>query len=134
MLSGKPCRNAHRSVGNRSRYGTDEYDSDSGGLHEQWCCLLDHLQKQQWWCWREDRLVPDELNYVCRYARQLPESTDVCSGGTLRAGIIGASYWRSSEYNATRAWYQSFSSGAQAQFDGYKTTSIYVRVVRFFGP
>ena len=76
----------------------------------------------------------DELNYVCRYARQLPESTAVCSGGTLRTGFIGASYWSSSEYNATRAWYQNFSNGGQAHFDGTKDLSVYVRVVRFFGP
>ncbi|MGA1389425.1 MAG: pentapeptide repeat-containing protein, partial [Ilumatobacteraceae bacterium] len=76
----------------------------------------------------------DELNYVCRYARQLSESTEVCSGGTLRAGFVGASYWSSSEYNATTAWYQNFSNGGQARVDGYKQTSVYVRVVRFFGP
>jgi hypothetical protein len=76
----------------------------------------------------------DELNYVCRYARQLSESTEVCSGGTLRAGFVGASYWSSSEYNATTAWYQNFSNGGQARVDGLKGTSVYVRVVRFFGP
>jgi hypothetical protein len=76
----------------------------------------------------------DELNYVCRYARNLSESSDACSGGTLRTGFIGASYWSSSEFNSERAWYQNFSNGGQAHFDGYKSTSIYVRPVRFFGP
>ena len=32
------------------------------------------------------------------------------------------------------AMYQNFSNGGQARVDGYKQTSVYVRVVRFFGP
>jgi methionine-rich copper-binding protein CopC len=75
----------------------------------------------------------DELNYLCLYARRLPETAGTCTGGSLRTGFIGASYWSSSEYNSTRSWYQNFSNGGQANFDGYKYLSLYVRPVRAFG-
>jgi uncharacterized protein YjbI with pentapeptide repeats len=76
----------------------------------------------------------DELNQVCRYARQLPVDTAVCSGGTLRAGFIGASYWSSTERSTSYAWYQNFSNGGQAHNDSPKSLGIYVRPVRLFGP
>lgn len=85
---------------------------------------------------KTDWFIPskDELNYVCLYARQLAETAGTCSGGSIRAGFIAASYWSSSEFSSTKAWYQNFSNGGQATFDGYKDTSIYVRPVRTFGP
>ena len=76
----------------------------------------------------------DELNQVCRYARQLPVGTAVCSGGTLRAGFIGASYWSSTERSTSYAWYQNFSNGGQAHVDSPKGLGLYVRPVRLFGP
>jgi uncharacterized protein YjbI with pentapeptide repeats len=85
---------------------------------------------------KSDWFIPskDELNYVCLYARQLSESAGTCTGGTLRSGFVGASYWTSSEVSSDKAWYQNFLNGGQASFDGYKGTSIYVRPVRTFGP
>jgi len=76
----------------------------------------------------------DELNYLCLYARQLPENAGTCTNvNPLRSGFIGASYWSSSEFSSTNAWYQNFSNGGQAHFDGTKALALYVRPVRAFG-
>jgi hypothetical protein len=76
----------------------------------------------------------DELNYLCLYARQLPENAGTCTNvNSLRSGFIGASYWSSSEVSSTHAWYQNFSNGGQAHFDGTKGLALYVRPVRAFG-
>lgn len=84
---------------------------------------------------KTDWFIPSkaELNYVCLYARSLSESAGTCSGGSLRTGFVGASYWSSSEYDQDRAWYQNFSNGGQAYVDGLKGASVYVRPVRMFG-
>jgi hypothetical protein len=75
----------------------------------------------------------DELNYLCLYARQLPENADTCTTvNTLRTGFLNQSYWSSSEFSATRVWYHNFSNGGQAHFDGSKDLSLYVRPVRSF--
>jgi hypothetical protein len=39
-------------------------------------------------------------------------------------------YWSSSEYSATKAWYQNFNNGNQANF--YKALTFRVRAVRAF--
>jgi methionine-rich copper-binding protein CopC len=76
----------------------------------------------------------DELNYLCLYARQLPENAGTCTNvNPLRSGFIGASHWSSSEASSTRAWYQNFSNGGQAYSDGTKGLDVYVRPVRAFG-
>ena len=76
----------------------------------------------------------DELNYLCLYARQLPENAGTCTNSNpLRAGFLNQSYWSSSEFNWRYAWYQNFINGGQAYFDGAKELSLYVRPVRAFG-
>ena len=76
----------------------------------------------------------DELNYLCLYARQLPENAGTCTSvNPLRAGFLAESYWSSTEHNAELVWYQNFRNGGQAYFDGTKELSLYVRPVRMFG-
>ena len=76
----------------------------------------------------------DELNYLCLYARRLPENAGTCTNvNPLRAGFLTESYWSSSEYSSSFAWYQNFRNGGQAYFDGTKGLSLYVRPVRAFG-
>jgi methionine-rich copper-binding protein CopC len=76
----------------------------------------------------------DELNYLCLYARQLPENAGTCTNSNpLRAGFLNQSYWSSSEFSWSYAWYQNFINGGQAYFDGTKGLSLYVRPVRSFG-
>jgi hypothetical protein len=77
----------------------------------------------------------DELNQLCRYARQQSESTAVCSSdGILRAGFQGWSYWSSTQYSSTAAWYQRMNDGVQDGAGGTKTISVWTRPVREFGP
>ncbi len=47
------------------------------------------------------------------------------------AGGFASSYWSSSEYDASRGWFQAFTSGASRSL-GYKDNSTYVRPVRAF--
>jgi hypothetical protein len=79
-----------------------------------------------------------ELNLLCQWARNVPQSvTTACTGGTLNTGT-GASggfssvlYWSSSEWDDTIfAWDQSFTTGGQSF--GFKGTTRYVRPVRAF--
>ena len=82
-----------------------------------------------------------ELNLLCQWARNIAQSvTTACAGGDLNTGT-GASggfstgistgiYWSSSEYDATNAWYQNFTSGYQGP--NLKHGPIYVRPVRAF--
>ena len=77
----------------------------------------------------------DELNQLCRYARQQSEDTAVCSNaGTLRAGFQGWSYWSSTQYSSSTAWYQRLNDGVQDGVGGTKTISVWTRPVREFGP
>lgn len=85
---------------------------------------------------KSDWFLPskDELNYLCLYARQLPENAGTCTNeNPLRTGFLTESYWSSSEFNGSYVWYQNFSNGGQAHFDGTKDLSLYVRPVRAFG-
>ena len=76
----------------------------------------------------------DELNYLCLYARQLPENAGTCTNANpLRSGFLNQSYWSSSEFNGSLAWYQNFINGGQANFDGAKGLFLVVRPVRSFG-
>ena len=76
----------------------------------------------------------DELHFLCLYARQLSENAASCTDvNPLRAGFLNESYWSSSEYSWSFAWYQNFRNGGQAYFDGTKGLSLYVRPVRAFG-
>jgi len=75
----------------------------------------------------------DELNELCKYARtQTTGNTAVscASTGTLRSGFGSSSYWSSSEFDGTRAFSRSFSSGSA---DDYPKTNTYrVRPIRAF--
>jgi hypothetical protein len=85
--------------------------------------------KTDWW-------LPtlSELNYLCLYARQLPENAGTCTNvNPLRAGFLTQSYWSSTEHNAELVWYQNFINGGQAYFDGTKGLRLVVRPVRSFG-
>ena len=76
----------------------------------------------------------DELNFLCLYARQLPENAGTCTNANpLRSGFLNQSYWSSTEHSSEYAWYQNFINGGQAHFDGTKGLSLYVRPVRAFG-
>jgi hypothetical protein len=76
----------------------------------------------------------DELNQLCRYAWNLTISntTNTCTGmtGTIRTGFSTDTYWSSSEFDATYAWFKSFYYGDQ--FNTSKSTTLYVRPVRAF--
>jgi hypothetical protein len=75
-----------------------------------------------------------ELNYLCLYARQLPENAETCTNANpLRAGFLAQSYWSSTEFNGSYVWYQNFINGGQAYFDGTKGLRLVVRPVRSFG-
>jgi methionine-rich copper-binding protein CopC len=75
-----------------------------------------------------------ELNFLCLYARQLPEDAGTCTNANpLRSGFLNQSYWSSTEHNWKYVWYQNFINGGQAYFDGAKGLSLYVRPVRAFG-
>jgi hypothetical protein len=85
--------------------------------------------KTDWW-------LPtlSELNYLCLYARQLPENAGTCTNvNPLRAGFLAQSYWSSTEHNAELVWYQNFINGGQAYLDGTKGLRLVVRPVRSFG-
>ena len=81
----------------------------------------------------------NELNQMCKWQRGVAWTSDatVCTGGTMNSGtgasgFTTATYWSSSEYDATlRASSQSFSSGTQ--FTNFKNSRFYVRSVRAFG-
>jgi len=81
----------------------------------------------------------DELNQMCKWQRGVAWTSDatVCTGGTMNSGtgasgFTTATYWSSSEYDATlRASSQSFSSGTQ--YTNFKNSRFYVRSVRAFG-
>jgi hypothetical protein len=78
-----------------------------------------------------------ELNLLCQWARNVPQSvTTACTGGTLNTGT-GASggfstalYWSSSEFAVDAAWFQFFGFGFQS--NGAKYGPISVRPVRAF--
>jgi hypothetical protein len=76
-----------------------------------------------------------ELNQLCRYAWNLTvdNSATTCTGmtGTIRSGFSTGYYWSSSELDATTAWFQRFSNGAQG--NAPKDYTYYVRPVRAFG-
>ena len=75
----------------------------------------------------------DELNEVCKYARNTSQAVgaaSICSGGTLRTGFASGYYWSSSESDANRAWVQAYNGGGQ--YDYNKTNTFYVRPVRAF--
>jgi hypothetical protein len=85
-----------------------------------------------------------ELNLLCQWARNVPQSvTTVCTGGTLNTGtglsgvpsyyFAGNSwYWSSSEYggNNFKVWAQGFYFGGQNPV--IKNNTDYVRPVRAF--
>jgi hypothetical protein len=76
----------------------------------------------------------DELNELCKYARSQTTgdtSVDCAESGSLRTGFSADSYWSSSEYSATIAWFQYFNDGYQANYIG-KTITFRVRPVRAF--
>jgi hypothetical protein len=78
-----------------------------------------------------------ELNLLCQWARNVPQSvTTACTGGTLNTGT-GASggfstdlYWSSSENGDPFAWGQRFDYGIQ--YPSTKYYPYYVRPVRAF--
>jgi hypothetical protein len=79
-----------------------------------------------------------ELNVLCQWARDVPQSvTTPCTGGTLNTGTGAGGgfstdyYWSSSEDVVNGAWFQGFDSGYQ---DGgaSKTNAYSVRPVRAF--
>jgi hypothetical protein len=78
----------------------------------------------------------DELNEVCKYARETGQAAGAsiaCTGGTLRTGVGGfaaAGYWSSTEDAATNAWFHNFDTGSQHSFN--KVSNFYVRPVRAF--
>ena len=75
----------------------------------------------------------DELNEVCKYARNTNQETGaatVCFGGTLRIGFIATSYWSSSEGDPDLAWVHYFNNGFQ--YAGPKELTTWVRPVRAF--
>jgi hypothetical protein len=75
----------------------------------------------------------DELNEVCKYARNTSQAVgaaSICSGGTLRTGFASGYYWSSSENDAAFAWDQGFGFGDQGY--GNKSYPNYVRPVRAF--
>jgi hypothetical protein len=75
----------------------------------------------------------DELNEVCKYARNTSQAVgaaSICSGGTLRTGFASGYYWSSSENDAAFAWDQGFGFGNQG--NGNKSYPNYVRPVRAF--
>jgi hypothetical protein len=75
----------------------------------------------------------DELNEVCKYARNTSQAVgaaSICSGGTLRTGFASGGYWSSSEVDAGVAWVQFFGLGVQLDSD--KSNALYVRPVRAF--
>jgi hypothetical protein len=84
----------------------------------------------------------DELNQLCKYARQQTYSapTTACTNtGTLRSGFARSGfaedyywYWSSSEESATGAWAQSFDDGNKDNSN--KIDLSYVRPVRAFNP
>ena len=75
----------------------------------------------------------DELNEVCKYARNTNQETGaatVCFGGTLRIGFTATSYWSSSEGDPDLAWVHYFNDGFQ--YAGPKEPRASVRPVRAF--
>jgi hypothetical protein len=78
-----------------------------------------------------------ELNLLCQWARDLPQSvTTACTGGILNTGT-GASggfstdaYWSSSEVDGNDAWYRGFNAGFHGSTG--KGTTFSVRPVRAF--
>ena len=75
----------------------------------------------------------DELNEVCKYARNTNQETGaatVCFGGTLRIDFNPISYWSSSEDYSNLAWVHYFNDGLQ--FAGPKGEIARVRPVRAF--
>ena len=82
----------------------------------------------------------DELNQMCKWVRgitgvALTTLTTVCTGGAINTGLGATgfkteSYWSSSEDDALKGKYQSFSNGS---LSGYvKTYAFWVRPVRAF--
>lgn len=80
----------------------------------------------------------DELNQMCKWARNqswVSDATACDNSGTLNTGP-GASgfstgyYWSSSEYVATMAFPQDFTTGSQAA--SYKYNYCYIRPIRSF--
>jgi hypothetical protein len=80
----------------------------------------------------------DELNQLCKYARQQTYSapTTVCDNtGVLRSGFATGDYRSSSEIGAINAWNQNFGNGTQKEDnDSNKAYHNYVRPVRAFSP
>jgi len=79
----------------------------------------------------------DELNELCKYAKntgQAAGAATVCSGGSAATarGFSAAYYWSSSEFPASDARNQDFSSGAQDR-NVKASEGVYVRPVRAFG-
>jgi hypothetical protein len=73
----------------------------------------------------------DELNQLCRYARDEAQSTDGCSGsGPLRAGFVAGYFGSSSEFGASQLWIQTFAGTGTG--GGAKGTISYIRPVRSF--
>jgi hypothetical protein len=74
----------------------------------------------------------DELNEVCKYARNTGQAADpdrVCAGGVVGNGFSPASYWSSSDVGEY-AWFQRFILGNQN--NDAKSSTDYVRPVRAF--
>jgi hypothetical protein len=82
----------------------------------------------------------DELNQMCKWVRgitgvALTTLTTVCTGGAINTGLGATgfkteSYWSSSEDDALKGKYQSFSNGSLSGF--VKTQAFWVRPVRAF--
>jgi hypothetical protein len=73
----------------------------------------------------------DELNQLCRYARDEAQSTNDCSSsGSLRAGFVAAYFGSSSENGPTFLWIQTFAGSSTG--GGAKGATSYIRPVRSF--
>jgi len=76
----------------------------------------------------------DELNELCKYARntgQAAGAESTCTGGTLRTGFVGNTYWSSSEANGESVWVLPF--GGLLTNNGKSWGGMVFRPVRAFG-
>jgi hypothetical protein len=88
----------------------------------------------------DDWYVPSavELNQMCKWARNqawVSDATACNNSGTLNngpgaSGFSTGSYWSSSEYNASMAFPQDFTTGNQTA--QYKFNYYYIRPIRSF--
>ena len=85
---------------------------------------------EKWLNWHDAMMYCQLLAIDDKMDWRLPTKEELDYIYNSENDFVGSTYWSSTEFNGSYAWFQNLSIGGQHY--GYKTSSGYVRAVRSF--